>query len=167
VTGYVLDTDVVIALRTADVTGMLSGRGPFPVIITDIVWDELSAPGDRQARNQKYAQDLAGEATPLDVNSAEAATLLSLQAPPVTEGAGEHSVIAYCHHHPGALAVLQDQKALRRAIEELPGRVLSFHGLLKAFVELERLDWTAASVLATAYRRQYTHSRLPIWWPES
>lgn len=57
-----------------------------------------------------------------------------LQEAPKTEGPGEHSVIAYCHHHPEAIAVLRDKAAVRRGIEELRGRVLSFHGLVGELV---------------------------------
>lgn len=164
-TRYVLDADVVIALDLAD-AGAGHGRlRPLPVVITEVVWDELDAPGDPLGRARKFAETIAGAATPLAPDSAEAETFLALQQPPKTEGPGEHSVIAHCHHHPETIAVLQDKAALRRGVEELRGRVLSFHGLLGALVSDGHLDWKEASAMAARYRRQYSHARLPVWWP--
>jgi hypothetical protein len=164
VTRFVLDTDVVISLEQAGSSFSLGSRGPLPVIVTDVVWDELEAPGDTAVRAQKFAKAIAGEVTALAADSPEAATLVALQEPPKTEGPGEHSVIAYCHHHPEAIAVLQDKAALRRGIEELRGRVLSFHGLVGELVGRGHVSWMEARAMATRYRRQYNHARVPVWW---
>lgn len=164
-TSYVLDTDVLIALERVDAGIGLDRRGPLPVVVTDVVWSELHAPADSLDRARKYASAIAGPATQLLPNSPEAETFLLLQQPPKTEGPGEHSVIAFSYHHPETIAVLQDKMALRRAVEELRGRVLSFHGLLDVLVSTGRLDRKEASGMAARYRRQYSHARLPVWWP--
>lgn len=67
--------------------------------------------------------------------------------------------------HPEAIAVLQDKAALRRGVEELRGRVLSFHGFVGELVARGHLNWTEARALAVRYRRQYGHARIPVWWP--
>ncbi len=161
---YVLDSDVTIALELV-AAGSNLGRRPLPVVVTDVVWDELHAPGDPHNRARTFAQNIAGSVTELAPDSAEAETFLSLQATPKTEGPGEHSVIAYCYHHLDTIAVLQDKGALRRAIEELRGRILSFHGFLAALVAEGHIGWEEATVIAARYRRQYVQSRLPVWWP--
>ncbi len=161
---FVIDTDVVIALEKAGSGLELGSRGTLPVIVTDVVWDELEAPGDTEVRAQKFAKAIAGAITALVADSPEAATLVALQEAPKTEGPGEHSVIAYCHHHPEAIAVLQDKAAVRRGIEELRGRVLSFHGLVGELVDRGHVSWAEARTMATRYRRQYNHARIPVWW---
>lgn len=62
-TRFVLDTDVIIALE--QVGSGLVARGELPVIVTDVVWDELEAPGDDRARAQKFARAIAGKVTVL------------------------------------------------------------------------------------------------------
>jgi hypothetical protein len=91
----------------------------------------------------------AGKVTVLQADSPEAATL-----------------VVYCHHHPESVAVLQDKAALRRAVEELRGRVLSFHGLVGELVERGHVTWAEARTMSTKYRRQFNHARVPIWWVE-
>jgi hypothetical protein len=91
--------------------------------------------------------------------------MVALQEAPRAEGAGEHSVIAYCHHHPDSIAVLLDKAALRRAVEELRGRVLSFHGVVGELAERGHVTWAEARTMSTKYRRQFNHARVPIWWP--
>jgi hypothetical protein len=162
---FALDTDVIISLERADAGTRLDARGTLPVIVTDVVWGELGAPGDTLARAQKYADALSGGATPLLPDTPEAETFLSLQHPPKTEGPGEHSVIAYCHHHLDVIAVLQDKGALRRGVEEIRTRILSFHGFLEALVSRGHLNWTEATAMSTRYRVSYSHARLPVWWP--
>lgn len=162
---YALDTDVVIALEMVDGGTGLDHRGPLPVVVTDVVWGELVAGNDPFARAQKYAHAIAGNVTQLLPDTPEAETFLVLQQPPKTEGPGEHSVIAYCSHHEDAIAVLQDKGALRRGIEEIRTRVLSFHGFLDVLVSGGHLDWKEATAMASRYRRQYPHARLPVWWP--
>jgi hypothetical protein len=163
---FVLDSDVLIALEKAGSNLGLGSRGGLPVIVTDVVWDELEAPGDNLHRAQGFARAIAGEITVLEAESAEAATWVALQGSPRTEGAGEHSVIAYCLHHPETIAVLQDKAALRRAVEELRGRVLSFHGFVGELVDRGHFSWDEARSVAARYRRKYSHARTPVWWPE-
>jgi hypothetical protein len=166
VTRYALDTDVIIALELVDAGTGLDQRGPLPVVVTDVVWGELVAPGDPLARARNYAGAiLAGDVTQFLPDTPEAETFLALQQPPKTEGPGEHSVIAYCHHHPDAIGVLQDKGALRRGVEEIRKRIISFHGFLEVLVSAGHLDWKEATAMATRYRRQYPHARLPVWWP--
>ncbi len=164
-TRYALDTDVIISLERVDAGSWLDGRGPLPVVVTDVVWSELVAPGDTLARAQKYAGAIAGGVTPLLPDTPEAETFLALQQPPKTEGPGEHSVIAYCHHHADVIAVLQDKGALRRGVEEIRSRILSFHGFLEELVSKGHLNWKEATAMATRYRVSYSHARLPVWWP--
>jgi hypothetical protein len=164
---FVLDTDIVISMEKTFRELKLGDRGGLPVIVTDVVWDELEAPGDDQHRTRTFATAIAGKVTVLEAESAEAATWVALQGDPRTEGPGEHSVIAHCIHHPDTIAVLQDKAALRRAVEELRGRVLSFHGLVGALVDRGHVAWDEARGLAARYRRTYSHARTPVWWPES
>jgi hypothetical protein len=129
-----------------------------------VVWGELHAPGDPGRRSIAFAQGIAGSATILLPDSAEAATFLQLQGEPKTEGAGEHSVIAYCHHHPDTIAIVMDKAAIRRAVEELRGRVLSFQGMLGALVADRYLEWADANAVAARYRQLFSHARMPVWW---
>ncbi len=164
-TRFVLDTDVLISLEKASAGLRLAARSKVPVVVTDVVWDELTAPGDPEARAQTFARALAGEVTELEAGSPAAATLVALQQEPKTEGAGEHSVIAYCFHDRDAVAVLQDKFGIRRGVEELRGRVLSFMGFLGELVEHGILTWPEAHTVAARYKRQYNHARVPVWWP--
>jgi len=161
----VLDSDVIIALEQAGAEIRSDVGRVLPLVVTDVVWDELEAPGDRQHRAQAFATAIAGHVTVLQANSPEAGTWAALQSDPRTEGAGEHSVIAYCVHHPDSIGVFQDKAALRRAVEELRGRVLSFHGLIGELVDGGHLSWERARAVASRYRRQFTHARPPLWWP--
>jgi hypothetical protein len=162
---FVLDTDVVISLEKNSAGLGLAGRGNMPVVLTDVVWDELNAPGDPDSRSQTFARTIAGGVTELEPGSPAAATLVALQEAPKTEGAGEHSVIAYCFHDGDAIAVLQDKAGIRRGVEELRGRVISFMGFLGVLVDRGVLSWPEAHTVAARYRRQYTHARIPVWWP--
>lgn len=74
-------------------------------------------------------------------------------------------MIAYCHHNSDVIAVLQDKGALRRGVEEIRTRILSFHGFLEVLVSRGHLDWKEATAMATKYRANYSHARLPVWWP--
>ena len=58
-----------------------------------------------------------------------------------------------------------DKAAIRRAVEELRGRVLSFQGLLASLVTGGYLEWADATAIAARYRQLFSHARLPIWWP--
>ncbi|MCM2335039.1 MAG: hypothetical protein NDI82_13985 [Anaeromyxobacteraceae bacterium] len=164
-TRFVLDTDVLISLEMTSAGLGLAARSKVPVVVTDVVWEELTAPGDPYARAQAFTKALAGEVTELEAGSPAAATLVALQQGPKTEGPGEHSVIAFCFHDSEAVAVLQDKGGIRRGVEELRGRVISFMGFLGVLVERGILTWPEAHTVAARYRRQYNHARVPAWWP--
>ncbi len=107
---------------------------------------------------------IAGSPMTMTPESPEARTLIQLQLPPPTEGLGEHSVIAYAYHHGDVTAVLNDRRALHRSIEELRGRVVSWHGFLEVLCARHGLTKRAADELSSWYCTRFIPQRPPIWW---
>ena len=107
---------------------------------------------------------IAGAPMVLMPQSPEARTLVQLQLPPPTEGLGEHSVIAYAFHHADVTVVLNDRRALHRCIEELRGRVVSWHGFLDVLRSGHGLTKRAAEELSAWYCSRFVPQRPPIWW---
>ena len=151
-TKYVVDSDVLVNIQRSGFAPQVTALGRIPVLITDVVWDELTVEaGLNGARTETVAEAeamlraLAGAPTVLQPESPEAATLADLQQEPATEGAGEHSVIARAFHHAGEIAVLLDRRALHRGVEELRGRVISFHAFLSFLMRNRCIDpgWRA------------------------
>lgn len=102
----VIDTSPLIHLTRADSLSLLSQLGR-PVFVPDAVQEEIQAKGshDVTARNLERAGWL--EVVPV-----------AALPPEVTRwdlGAGEEAVLAWCHAHPGASAVLDDAEARRCA----------------------------------------------------
>jgi hypothetical protein len=168
---YAVDTDVLVNIQRAGHAGTLQQLGLLPVIITDTVWDELTINAAQHGAPPKIVQQalamltaIAGAPTVLSPQSAEAQTFVQLQKPPATEGIGEHSVIAYAYHHPEVTAVLHDRKALHRGVEELRGRVLSFHGFLGLLRTGHGLPTQAANQISDWYCAQFKPQRRPVWW---
>jgi hypothetical protein len=168
---YVVDTDILANIQRAGHAGTLGGLGPLPVVITDTVWDELTVNARLNGaapRLVKEADDMlraiAGAPMMLTPQSPEARTLVQLQLPPPTEGLGEHSVIAYAFHHGDVTAVLNDRRALHRGIEELHGRVVSWHGFLDVLRAGHGLTKRASDELSSWYCSRFVPQRAPIWW---
>ena len=168
---YAVDTDVLANIQRAGHAGTFRQLGSLPVIITDTVWDELTINAAQNGASKKTVQEaenmltaIAGARTVLSPQSAESQTLVQLQKSPATEGIGEHSVIAYTFHHPGVTAVLHDRKALHRGVEELRGRVLSFHRFLDVLRTWHGLPGPVASQLSDWYCARFMPQRRPVWW---
>lgn len=135
-TNLVVDSDILINIQKAGFADQVAALGRLPVVITDVVWSELTvsaqlagAKAATVAQAHKLLSAIAGAATVLQPQSPEAESFADLQLPPETEGIGEHSVIAYALHHSNDVAVLLDRRALHRGVEELRGRVISFFQL--------------------------------------
>lgn len=168
---YVVDTDVLANVQRAGHAVTLRELGALPVVITDTVWDELTVGASLAGAPERLVQEaeamlkaIAGAPTVLVPQSLEAQTLVQLQLPPVTEGMGEHSVIAYACHHPDATAILHDRRALHRGIEELRGRVLSLHGFLDVLRREHGLAPKAAHQISEWYCVRNKPQRRPLWW---
>ncbi|HVE85051.1 MAG TPA: hypothetical protein VND93_19505 [Myxococcales bacterium] len=167
---HVVDADVLATIQRAGRCAAVAQLGQLPIIVTDVVWDELTvgalADGASPAtvdEMQGLLEKIARMPTKIAPQSPEAETFGKLQAPPPTEDAGEHSVIAVTLHRPGTTAVLLDRRALRRGVEELRGRVLSLHGWLEALLQrgLPRADADAVSSHLCATQKPV---RAPLWW---
>lgn len=84
---------------------------------------------------------------------------------------GEDTSMAWAIDEPAVQLVTNDEKAVGRALRELPGRVVMTHELLRRIVELEPAMLERAAALATtaaqALRDQAGWgSQLPLWWDE-
>ncbi len=169
-TRFVVDSDILANIQRAGFAPRVTALGALPVVITDVVWDELTVGARNNGARQATVDEvdamlkaIAGAPTVLQPESPEAGTLVDLQRPPETEGVGEHSVIAYALHHSGETAVLLDRRALHRGVEELRGRVISFHGFLDVLRSrgLPRQD---ADQISRWYVQRHVPLRAPLWW---
>ena len=168
---YAVDSDVLAILQRAGHAASVQRLGLLPVVITDIVWDELTeraaksnARPETVRETEALLKAIAGAPTVLTEQGPESQTLVELQRPPETEGLGEHSVIAYAYHHPDVVAVLHDRRALHRAVEELQGRVLSLHGFLDVLRARHGLAPRAANEVSSWYCARHQPQRPPVWW---
>ena len=164
---FVVDADIFILIQRAHLEERIAGLGRLPIVVTAIVWDELVGPAADQRRVvalKKMLEAIAGEPTDFEPETEEALAFAQLQLPPPTEGVGEHSVIAHAITHPATVAVLNDKRAVHRAVEELAGRVVSVHGFLAGLHRAEKLDVKLAREISDEYCRRYTPARPPLWW---
>lgn len=165
---YALDSDVLINFQNLGFAEDVAAVGKLPVVVTDVVWSEIVDDPDmypeREAQARRMLTSITGGPIVLRPESAEAETFAKLQSPPPTEGAGEHSVIAYCLHHPDVVPVVVDRRALYRAVEEVRSKVLSFQGLLGALVGTTAFPRDLANRIVSAYGKRFPHTRQPLWW---
>lgn len=165
---YVVDSDILILIQRAHLEPRFAQLGRLPLVVTALVWDEVVGPNADATRVAGLRSMLAatvGQPTDFEAESHEALVFAQLQQPPPTEGVGEHSVIAHVLTHSDAIAVLNDKKAIQRATEEVPGRVLGLHGFLRQMVEGGHIPLDLAQALSGEYCRRYTPARPPLWWP--
>jgi predicted nucleic acid-binding protein len=165
---YALDADVIIRLQKSEQMEALKAVGRLPVVVTDVVWDEVigESEGRQSMRENEQLRELlhviAGGPTEIHPQTPEALAFAQLDAPKF--GAGERSMIAYALSHPDVTVVLIDKLALHRAIEELRGeRVLSLHGWLRA-MEPYGLGRRIAQAISSAFCKAYPQHRPPLWW---
>jgi predicted nucleic acid-binding protein len=168
---FVVDSNVLVAVQRARMTAEFQACGKLPVVVTDVVWDELTinalAKGARPEtvrEMEEMLRAIAASPTVLAPQSPEAEVLTALQAPPLTEGIGEHSVIAYAIVHKETTAVLFDRRALHRGVEELRGNVLAFHGFLSELVGRGHVSKRVADSISTSYCERNAPARRPLWW---
>jgi hypothetical protein len=165
VTVYAPDSDFFIHVQRLRFVDEFVKCGPLPVIVTDVVWEELVTTkfAHVNAEMQRLLGAVAGAPTSIEPMSSEASTFASLQQPPKTEGPGEHSIISLTMHNPDVVPVLIDKKALHRAIEELRRPLLAMHGFLDALMKTGTIPKHLGTELASAYRKAASASR-PQWW---
>lgn len=164
----VIDTDVFLALESANLRVELGRTGPWPIVITDVVWSELvdDCPSAYVHGMKTLLQALAGQPTVMMTETREARALGEMaQQEHQTEGGGELSVIAFALSNPDATVVLKDKRAVVRAVEELRERILSFHGMLAWLVARQHLTQALANRLATTYLQRNQGLARPLWWP--
>lgn len=169
-TRYVVDSDILINIQKSGHAHSIAGLGPLPVVITDMVWSELTVGATLNGAQMSTVSDaesmlkaIAHAPSILSPESLEAETFADLQRPPETEGVGEHSVIAYTLHNPNDVAVLLDRKAMYRGVEELRGRVLSFFGFLDV-LRRKGLRGADAYAIGKWYVAGHKPARPPLWW---
>lgn len=171
-TVFVIDTDVLANVQRARHAGSLASLGKLPVVITDVVWDELTVkPRLKNARSETVDEAenmlrcIAGCPTVLEPATPEAVALAALlgEVPDVDQG--ELSVIAYSLHHPNAVPVLMDKYSALRAIEELRGRlVFSLHGFLYHLMLEHGLAERKAADISSWFCASHKPARPPLWW---
>ncbi len=165
---FALDSDILVNLQNLGFADDVAALGSLPIVITDVVWSEFVDDPDmypeKEAQARRMVVSIARGPTILRPETPEAETFAKLQSPPASEGAGEHSIIAYCVHHPEAVPVLVDRRALHRGVEELRSKILSFQGVLGALADEGVFPRELANRIATAYRKRYPHTRQPLWW---
>lgn len=168
---FVVDADVLATVQRARQVEAVVALGTLPVIVTDIVWGELTtdtlaagAKPETVAEMEGLLKTIAGKPHVLEPGSDVARTFAGLQAAPPSEGVGEHSVIAVAVHHPDHTAVLLDRRALYRGVEELKGRVLSLHGFLDHLLSKHGLPRGIAKAISDSYCKRSPPARPPLWW---
>lgn len=164
-TVYAPDSDFFVHVQRLRFSDDLMRCGRLPVVVTDVVWEELVTTKSPHvnAEMQALLDAVAGEPRALEPMSPEAGTFTKLQQPPKTEGPGEHSVIAVALHDPNVIPVLLDKKALHRAIEELRRPLLAMHGFLDVLITSGVLPKALGRSLAAKYRAA-TSASSPQWW---
>ncbi len=176
---YALDADVLASFQRARQDEALAAAGRLPVVITDTVWDELvlgpilkmpvgiSTREEAHRRAQAEAMEevlrsIAGGRTEILAGSPEATNLARLQRAG-SVGQGEDSVIALAVSRPDVVPVMIDRAGLARAIEEVPGRVLSLHGFLRT-IERDAGFPRGVSDAVSAYLQKAKSFVPPLWW---
>ncbi len=165
------DADILGIIQRVRHLQTLTKCGLTTMVVTDVVWDEVTvnaaangASAATVAEMDNALTVLAGARTVIAPMTPESKTFTLLATPPVREGPGELSVIAYALHHDDVWPVLHDRAAMLRAVEELRGRVLSLHGFLGAFHKDFGLSKVDATAISQAYCSRYTPTRPPLWW---
>src|SRR2546427_12111859 len=115
---YAPDADILASFQRMRFTDMLIKAGRLPVVVTDVVWEELTGPESGHRANEAHAmlEAIAGQATPLLPDTHEVAAFDALHPYAATSDAGEASIIAYAIHHSEVIPVLRDRYAILRAI---------------------------------------------------
>jgi hypothetical protein len=165
VTLYAPDSDFFINLQRLGLARDLAECGRLPIVVTDVVWDELIN-GKNPYANAELDQVLkavAGQPRVIEVESPEAESFAFIHQSPSTEHRGEHSIIAVAIHDQTVVPVLLDKKGLHRAVEELRRLVLSMHGFLRILTALRSIPVELAMTIADAYRRKCSAPK-PHWW---
>jgi len=173
-TTFLLDSDILLRLQRSPQVDRLVEHGRLPVVVTDVVWDELTIGRVDRRVSQRSAEEarrllqaLAGEPFEMLPDTPEPLTFELLQDRPTTTDRGEHSIIAYALHHDDAVPVLFDGRALRRAVEELRGRrVLSIHGFLGEMHGTVGLGHALVENLSRWLCQADASLRRPLWWTE-
>ncbi len=173
------DADVLASFQRARQEQALLAVGRLPVLVTDVVWDELvlgpvlKAPhgiGSREADHRRQQAEtmkqllkgIASAPTEIAAGSSTASILARLQMVR-PEGPGEDSVIALALSRPEVIPVLMDRPALARAIEEVPRRVLSIHGFLRV-LERDHGVPRATGDAVSDYLQRARNFVAPLWW---
>ena len=170
-TRYVVDSDIFGVIQRAKECLAFQGCGMLPVIVTDVVWDELTADalagGARQSTVDEMSAMLnaiAGKPTLVEPETPAAESFARLHPANATEDVGEHSVMALALHTPDCLAVLNDRRAVHRAVDELRGRVLSVHGFLGALRQAGKISDRLARSVSRHYCSVFKPTVPPLWW---
>lgn len=165
------DADVLVTIQRSGHVADIIALGELPVVITDSVWDEVTVGAQQSGAHSSSVLEMrqmlismAKGPTMIVPQSAEAKALAVLQTAPPSEGPGELSVIAFAFHHPEAVPILIDRRALRRAVEELRRTVLSLHGFLDVLRTEHGLLSTTADDISSWYCKKNTPVRRPVWW---
>lgn len=169
---YALDSDVLVNLLRSGLDQGVIALGKLPVVITDVVWDELtvSTPTKPIAIGRIHAasalmSSMANSSTAIHPNSPEALTFNRLQGAVATQDRGEHATMALALHDPDVVPVLYDRRALHRAVEELRWRkLLSIHGFVGILRDEFGLDKVAANQFSRWLCQSNATLRPPLWW---
>jgi hypothetical protein len=165
VTLYAPDSDFFINLQRLRLAPEFAECGRLPIVVTDVVWDELvtGKNGYANAELDGVLKAVAGEPRVIEVESPEAQSFASIHQSPSTENRGEHSIIAVAIHDRTVIPVLLDKKGLHRAVEELRRLVLSMHGFLEVLMQSKTVPIALGMKIADAYRRKCS-APTPHWW---
>jgi hypothetical protein len=170
---FLLDTGIVLGFQKAGHLDALVGSAArVPLALAEEVYDEITDPrggrhGDAAARAKRAIDGSAIDVRSIMTGSAAETTFSALRAGRASPTAdlGEAASIALAAHDPDLTFVTNDAAASLRSLQELRGRTLSFHPLLRALVEGGGLPAARAGELAVAIRTlgdwRATH---PLWW---
>lgn len=163
---YVIDADALIMLFK-HVSSELMAAGRLPVVIPELVWDEV-AEGSPRAARIAFMTSIAGTNTAWHAGAPE--NLLSLRMYSGVEvrlGDGERAAIAYAYLHPDSVFVTLDHLALRRGAEHLRSRVLTIFGALDEWVQSGIISAAVLNTFAKKYAATGTGKEhpVPVWLP--
>ena len=136
------------------------------MLITDVVWEEFvgsSFRPDLAALDEELLRAVAEAPWEIKPQSVEAATFAKLEASTPQIDPGELSILSVTLNHPDVVPVLNDRRALYRALEETRGQVVTFHWFVQLLRDSHGLASAAANVLATGYTAK-TKASAPLWW---
>ena len=176
-----LDTGVVVVFQRGSALDALELAATDGLVVVEEVFDELTgrlrAPKDLDARERtSHARSFLTRVC--DVVSVTPGSAADSRREALRKGRsstradfGEDVSVAWAMEHDDVALVTNDERAVGRALRELPGRVRMTHELMLRIIELHPTAAPAMRSLAEAAARALEDkagwgSSCPLWWTD-